>query len=93
MTAEVIDGPFARTHDVAQAALRGECDRLGARVTFTRAAHAGERTRRYEIALDRVGSEPFTSASLYSLPVRLADLVTHVQNAVKGAAGFAERTT
>lgn len=84
------DDGWARSHDEAIAALRGECDRLGARLTIERSSQ-GERFRRYIVTLERWGQRPLSSASVYGVPCPADSLVDHVRTMVKGAASAAEQ--
>lgn len=93
MTATVRDDNVLRSHDDVRAALRSECDRLGARVTFARlsADSAGERHARYTVVLERFGRRPLSAASVYGVPCVASTMLEHVRTMVKGAATQAEK--
>lgn len=81
----VRDDGLCRTHDEAECALRGEADRLGARVVLERTGQ-GERFRRYVATLDRWGHRPLSVASTYGVPCPASNLLEHMRTMVKGAA-------
>lgn len=89
----VRDDNVLRTHDEAQNALRGECDRLGARVEIDviRGERKGDKFARYVVTLERFGQRPLSSAAVYSVPCAADKLLEHVQTMVKGAAAQAEK--
>ena len=87
------DDNTLRTHDDVTALLRGECDRLGARVTIERikGERRGDKFGRYVVVLERFGQRPLSSAAAYSVPCAADKLVEHVQTMVQGAAAQAEK--
>jgi hypothetical protein len=84
------DDGWCRTHDEAEAALRGECDRLGARLFVYRTGQ-GERFRGYTVTLERWGQRPLSQASTYGVPCPADSLLGHVRTMVVGAASAAEK--
>lgn len=79
------DDGMVWTHDEAAGALRGECDRLGARVVVERVPEQGERFRRYVVTLDRWGARPLSVGSTYGCPCPASNLLGHVRTMVLGA--------
>lgn len=90
MTVTARDDGMVWTHDDAACALRGEADRLGARVAIERTGQ-GERFRRYAVTLARWGQRPLSMGSTYGVPCPVSNLLEHVRTMVKGAADAAAK--
>lgn len=87
------DDGWLRTHDEVQNALRGECDRLGARITFerVRGERKGEKFGRYVVVLERFGQRPLSAAAAYGVPCDERGMIEQIQSMVRGAAIQAEK--
>lgn len=90
MTITIRDDGLVRSHDEAASVLRGECDRLGARLVIERTPQ-GERFRRYEITLDRWGRRPLSGVATYGVPCPAENLASHVRTLVRGAVDAAAK--
>lgn len=82
------DDGLVRSHDEVEQLLRYALP--GARVTLAPVAvpgtaRAAASTRRYDIALPRIGREPITTASAYSLPCDAATLARGAREAADRA--------
>lgn len=70
------DDGVLRTHDDAAALLRAAAP--GATVRVLRIRGEGDKVRRYEVCLDRVGRAPVHQTATYGLPCPAEPLRAHV---------------